>query len=138
MTSEPPVLQGCTRKGETLWTVPLPQTTRKKREEVSNFHNLPSIFQTIKYHHAAAGYPVEDTWIKAINAGNYTTWPGLTSAAVRKHFPESDETQKGHMKRHRQGVISTKVLESIPEEENRATEADNSPTSPTPKKMKDV
>jgi hypothetical protein len=72
-TSEPPVLQGCKRNGETLWTVSVPQTTRKKREEVSNVYNLPSIAQTIKYLHAAAGYPVEDTWINTINAGNYTT-----------------------------------------------------------------
>ena len=113
-------------------------SNKEKREEISNVHNLPSISQTIKYHHAAAGYPVKDTWIKAINAGNYTTWPGLTSEAVRKHFPESDETQKGHMKRQRQGVRSTKVLESIPEEENRATGAKDSPTPPKPKKMKDV
>jgi hypothetical protein len=55
---------------------------RKLREEASNVYNLPSIAQTIKYLHVAAGYPVEDTWIKAINAGNYTTWPGITAAAV--------------------------------------------------------
>ena len=81
-TSEPPVLQGCKKKGETLWTVSMPQTTREKREEASNVYNLPSMAQTITYHHASAGYPVEDTWIKAINVGNYTTWPGLTAAAV--------------------------------------------------------
>ena len=134
-TSEPPLLQGCKKKGETLWTIQVPQATRKKREEISNVHNLPSIFQIIKYHHAAAGYPVKDTWIKAINAGNYTTWPGLTSEAVRKHFPESDETQKGHMKRQRQGVRSTKILKTLPVIENSAKELDNSPTL---KKMKDV
>ena len=30
-TSEPPVLQGCKMKGVTLWTVSVPQTTRKKQ-----------------------------------------------------------------------------------------------------------
>ena len=137
-TSAPPVLQGSKEKGEMLWTVSVPQTTRKKREEISNVHNLPSISQTIKYHHASAGYPVEDTWIKAINARNYATWPGLTAAAAQKHFSESDETQKGHMKRQQQGVRSTKALQPIPEEEDRAQEADGSPVPPKPKKMKDV
>jgi len=132
------VLQGCKKKGETLWTIQVPQATKEKREEISNVYNLPSIFQIIKYHHAAAGYPVKDTWIKAINAGNYTTWPGLTSEAVRKYFPKSDETQKGHMKRQRQGVRSTKILKSLPIEENSTTGSDNSPTPRTPKKMKDV
>ena len=65
---------------------------------VANVYSLPSTSQTIKYLHAAAGYPVKDTWIKAIKSGNYTTWPGLTATAACKHFPESDETQKGHMK----------------------------------------
>jgi len=136
--SKPPVLQGCKKKGETLWTVSVPQTMMKKREEIPNVHNLPSISQTIKYHHASVGYPVKDTWITGINTGNYATWPVITSTVVRKHFPESDETQKGHMKRQRQGVRSTKVLESIPEEEDRATEAEDSPKPPKPKKMKDV
>jgi hypothetical protein len=58
--------------------------------------------QSIKYLHTAAGYPVEDTWIAAINAGNYNTWPGLSAQAVRRHFPELDETQKGHMKKQQQ------------------------------------
>ena len=42
------------------------------------------------------------------------------------------------MKRQRQGVRSTKVLESIPEEEDRTTKAEDSPKPPRPKKMKDV
>ena len=67
--------------------------------------------QTIRYLHGAAGFPTEDTWIKAIKAGNYNTWPTITPATVRSHFPESDETQKGHMKRQHQGVRSTRVQE---------------------------
>jgi hypothetical protein len=82
-------------------------------EGVANVYSLPSTSQTIKYLHAAAGYPVEDTWIKAIKSGNYTTWPGLSATAARKHFPKSDKTQKGHMKRQRQGVRSTRTLQII-------------------------
>ncbi len=67
--------------------------------------------QTIRYLHGAAGFPTEDTWIKAIKAGNYNTWPTITSVPVRHHFPESNETQKGHMKRQRQRVQSTRVQE---------------------------
>jgi len=64
--------------------------------------------QTIRYLHAAAGFPVKDTWIDAVNNGHYSTWPGLTAKAIKKHFPESVETQKGHMKKQRQNVRSTK------------------------------
>ena len=64
--------------------------------------------QTIRYLHAAAGFPVKDTWIDAVNNNHFSTWPGLTAKAVNKHFPESVETQKGHMKKQRQNVRSTK------------------------------
>ena len=30
---------------------------------------------------------------------------------VNKHFPESEETQKGHMQSQRQGVRSTKITQ---------------------------
>jgi hypothetical protein len=96
-TTKPPVLQGCKRNGANLWTVTT-QTPSIGQEEAANVYSLPSMGQTIKYLHTAAEYPVEETWTKAINAGKYSTWPGLTTATVRKHFPESDETKKGHMK----------------------------------------
>jgi hypothetical protein len=46
---------------------------------------------------------------KSHQAENIITWPGLTNTTVKKHFPESDETVKGHMKKQRRGVWSTKV-----------------------------
>jgi len=108
-TSEPPVLKGEKENMAKLWTISATDNS-KKREEVNNVYSLPSIPQTIRYLHAAAGFPVKETWLDAIKAGNYVTWPGLTTTAVRKHFPDSDETQQGHMKKQRQGVRSTKEI----------------------------
>ena len=65
--------------------------------------------QVVAWYHAAAGYPTKPTWIKAIKSGFYTTWPLLTAKAVRKHYPETVETPKGHMKRVKSGVRSTKA-----------------------------
>jgi len=42
---------------------------------------------------------VKETWIDAIKAVNYTTWPRLNIKVVNRYFPESDETHKGHMKK---------------------------------------
>ncbi len=81
---------------------------RPSSEAAANVYSLPSMPQSIRYLHAAAGFPTKDSWIKAINNGNYATWPGITVEAVNKHFPESVETQKGHMKKQRQNVRSTK------------------------------
>ncbi len=89
--------------------------------------------QTIRYLHVAAGYPTKKTWIKAIRNGNFITWPSLTVANINKHFPESDKTQKGHMKRQQHGIHSMKL---VPTAETEAEE--NIASAPEPKKMKDI
>jgi hypothetical protein len=101
-TTKPPILQGCKSKGAKLWTTSAGNETKK--EQANNASDLPSISQTVKYLHAAAGIPVKETWIKAIKAGNYNTRPTITLTTVRRHFPESDEMQKGNMKKQCQGV----------------------------------
>ena len=60
--------------------------------------------------HAAAGFPVKSTWLKAIKHGNYNSWPGLTYNNVAKYFPHSIETIQGHMVQSSQGVRSTKNI----------------------------
>ena len=130
-TSNPLVLQGCKEKGDNLWTVSANE--EEDEEEANNVYNLPSTKQSIRYLHAAAGFPVESEWIKAIKAGNYVTWPELTAEAVHKHFPESDETQKGHMKQQRQNVRSTKVKQNTKDNQEEETHQ-NKPQA----KLKDV
>jgi hypothetical protein len=105
----PPVLQGCKSEGAKLWTISDNDDSTKER--ANNVYDLPSISQTVKYLHAAAGFQTKETWLKDINAGNFTAWPTINASIVRHHFPESDETAKGHMKKQRQGVRSTRVLE---------------------------
>eukprot|EP00804_Cyclotella_cryptica_P007766 CCRYP_001371-RA/>CCRYP_001371-RA protein AED:0.39 eAED:0.39 QI:0/0/0/1/1/1/2/0/283 len=56
------------------------------------------------------GTQQKNTWLTAIRHGNYSTWPLITIKNVNKHFPQSEETQQGHMKNQRQGVRSTKQL----------------------------
>jgi hypothetical protein len=77
-------------------------------EFVNSVYELPNLEQVVAWYHAAAGYPTKTTWIKAIEAGFYATWPLLTAKAVKKHYPETKETPKGHMKRVKSGVRSTK------------------------------
>jgi hypothetical protein len=90
--TEPLILQGCKPKGAKLWTISVKSGTNT--EQANDAYDLPSISQTVRYHHALTGFPVADTWIKAIKAGNYNTWPPITPATVQRHFPESDETQE--------------------------------------------
>jgi hypothetical protein len=57
--------------------------------------------------HAAAGFPTKSTWLKAIKLGFFAMWPMINVKNVTKHFPESEETQKGQMRQVRSGTRKT-------------------------------
>jgi hypothetical protein len=78
-------------------------------DEANTIFNLPNTQQSLLYHHALAGFPPNETFLAAVRAGNYATWPRLTTTLILKHFPDLDEMQKGHMKEQRKGVWLTKV-----------------------------
>ena len=61
------------------------------------------------YFHAVVGYLVQSTWLKAIVAGNYESWPGLTLANAKRFCPSVDETIKGHMVQESQGRRSLQI-----------------------------
>jgi hypothetical protein len=94
-------------------------------EGAMSVYNLPSKAEAVQYFHAALGFPTKETMLAAARAGFLTSWPGLNVTAINKNFPESVETQKGHMKHQRQGVRSTKipiVQSDVTEEERIAIE----------------
>ena len=67
-------------------------------EVAGSVYDLPSIEAVIRYLHASLGFPTKNTLLRAIKHGNLSSFPGLTVNTVTKYFPESDETQKGHMR----------------------------------------
>ena len=71
-------------------------------------YELPTIAQGLRWMHAVCGYPVKSTWVKAIRAGNFIGWPLLTVERVNKHYPETDETLKGHVNQSKMNTRSTK------------------------------
>ena len=72
----------------------------------------------MQYLHVAAFSPVPVTWIKAIQNGNFTSWPGLTAKAVAKHLPKSIATSKGHLDQKLNNIRSTQPKEpELPEPE---------------------
>ena len=66
-------------------------------DTISNVYELTSMERAVRYLHGAAGFPTKATWIKAIRNGAYIPWPLINVKNVNKYFPESEETQKGHM-----------------------------------------
>jgi len=81
---------------------------RKFLRQANSVYDLPSTEQAIKWMHAVCGYPVKSTWLKAVKAGNYVGWPMLTERNVKKYYPETSETAKGHLNQTRKNVRSTR------------------------------
>jgi hypothetical protein len=111
----PPSLQGW-RDDRGLWMVPIADSTAIRSssagaESANSVYELPSTTEVVRFLHAALGYPTKATLLNAAKHGNLVTFPGLTPENIARHFPESDETQKGHMKQTKQGIRSTKVVD---------------------------
>ena len=81
---------------------------RKFLHQANSVYDLPSTEEAIKWMHAVCGYPVKSTWMKAVKAGNYVGWPLLTERNVRKYYPETVETPKGHKNQTRKNVRTTR------------------------------
>ena len=73
-----------------------------------NAHNLTGVGALTLYLHIVPGFPVGKTWLAAIKAGNYSSWPGLLFAHASKYCPLSTETIKGHLAQSCQEVRFTK------------------------------
>ena len=111
-------------------------------EAIFNVFELKKQPEIVRYYHAAAGFPSKPTWIKAINNKQYASWPGLTSEIVQKYYPESEETLKGHARKFKSGLRSTKKLATHPGQDPEVERSTNlneenptkESTAPTKKK----
>jgi hypothetical protein len=115
------VWQGIREPCTGLWVLPLrpdpthPEfanlatTVPNSTEAAYNVHALTSKAALIKFLHQCLLSPPKTTLLKAVENNQLPTWPGLTTAAIKKYLPEtSPATDKGHMKRQRKGLRSTK------------------------------
>ena len=115
----PPVLQGW-RDARGLFMVPIANkaTISKSldvQESANSVYELPSTKEVVRFLHAALGFPTKATLLTAAKHGNLVTFPGLTPENISRHFPESEETQKGHIKRTRQGRMQCSIFNRAPE-----------------------
>jgi hypothetical protein len=76
--------------------------------------DLPSISTLVSFYHVYLGFPVKQTWLDAIKAGNCDTFDGLIYSNVARYCPNSDEPILGHLAHQCQNVRSTKAKRSTP------------------------
>jgi hypothetical protein len=123
------ILRGWRNKDNKLWCIPLVDMVQNQNTDtiivnrppteflpnqpppekaIHNVFELKTTPELVRYHHASAGFPTKPQWIMAIKNEQYASWPGLSVDAARRHFPESDETHKGHGRKTPSGLRSTK------------------------------
>ncbi len=100
----PPPTRAPTRSSKPTTSPPKRSTDYHRRA-----YNLPSTRHLVKYLHAAAGSPVKSTFLRAINNGNYRSFPGLNATNVARYCPSNaTATVLGHSTQTRQGIRSTR------------------------------
>ena len=113
------VLTGwCEATGTGLWRIALlsvgsnlpsiPKYDKPTTLAAYSAYDLPIVEALIRYFHTVAGYPVWSSWLKAIGAGNYSSWPGLTLTSTTKYCPSAKATIMRYLVQKRQVVRSTK------------------------------
>ena len=76
------------------YTTTCTNTTQKSRPLSNNVYKITKAKELVTFLHAVAGYPVVDTWVKAIQNNQHATWPGLTSALVYSNLPKLDASER--------------------------------------------
>ncbi len=127
------VLKGIRDPESSLWLIPINEQKLAKMTPLKAFstsiqaapaahsaYHQQTLPKLTAYLHACMGSLPPVTWIKAIDKDWFSTWPGLTSSAVRKHLSKSPMTVMGHMHRIRKGIRpSAKITrEQLMQEEN--------------------
>jgi hypothetical protein len=72
-----------------------------------------TIANRIAFYHASLFSLSLSTWCQAIDAGHFTTWPGLTSSDVRKYPPQPTPMHQGHLDQVQANIRSTRLPTSI-------------------------
>jgi hypothetical protein len=104
------ILEGKRGKVSTLWMIPIKHQDLRAVPSVhaanSAYHH-PTIAKLMAYLNATIGSLPVKTLCNAIDNDWLTSFPGLTSSAIRKHLPKAISTTMGHMHMIRKGIRST-------------------------------
>ncbi len=124
------ILTGTRNLTDGLWDIPLHQPIRQSTNRMNVIIPKNQQLSTmLQYMHATLFSPTKSTLLKATQAGNLISWPGMNATNIHKHFPDTAATALGHLDQERQGLQSTKFipheptidLDSFPEKINHVT-----------------
>ena len=83
------------------------------KNRANNANEVKSKENLVQYYYEYCYSLVISTWIQSIETGNFCTWPGLVAKLVRKYFPKSIASTKGHMRQQDNNIRSTNIMKSV-------------------------
>ena len=124
--SKEKVLTGKRDSTDGMWYLNLEAiASTPKKYEANSVYEMNKSEDIIKYLSTVMWNPIPESWITAIDAGFFATWPGLTSKLVRKYLckDRNIETDQGHLRTTRKNVRSTKPkIETEPDVSKKTSE----------------
>lgn len=90
-----PTITGCQATNK-LWNIPAPKQPTHMANSACTQVNANELAAFL---HATAGHPALQAFCKAIDAGWFITWPGLSSPLIHKHLKQSIPTIMGKIQR---------------------------------------
>ena len=115
LATSAPILRGW-RDQSGLWRIPVVDNDcddahQSQVEEIQlpaaqihHLYHLPSVEAWVAYIHACLGFPTKAALLEAAAAGRLIGIPFATVTNLRRFYPETTETPKGHMNQQKQGT----------------------------------
>jgi hypothetical protein len=88
------------------------QAIKLSQDQVNSIYHLPSVESRVAFIHASLGFPTKAAMLDAAASGRLVGIPFATVTNIRKFYPETKATPKGHLDQQQQGVRSTKAAQS--------------------------
>ena len=104
------ILKGHRNKTDGLWDIPISRTVRHHAMVIITKDKTKK--ELIQYFHGFCFRPTTINFLKAINDGNFLTWPGLNNKPLLEHMHPSIAASLGHMDQERKNLQSTKHVKS--------------------------
>ena len=111
------LLQGFRNTKDGLWDVLFPKLASQSKplQNKTKIQSMNYIIQSDKSKHDLATYlhaccfsPCLSTFTRAIQNGNFLSWPGIESINFKKLLPNTEATAKGHLEQEMKHLQTTK------------------------------
>jgi hypothetical protein len=145
------ILRGFKDPSTDLWTIPIKTSTMWASDGAQGIrcttkgdaihpgvilaafsHSVRTRGNGVKFAHQSLCNPKISTLLKAVRKGFLKGCPNMTEKLILKYLNPSPATAKGHLKRPRHGIRSTRRrTEAVPQTEVRQADAEQLPVIPT-------